>query len=374
MTGARGSDAPDQRRHRRRLLRGTRVAAAGAAVVAVGAVVVALADGGDDAGDTAGAPAAATATATVERRDLVDRESVDGTLGYADASPLRAGDAGTMTAIREPGSVVRRGHSLYDVDNAPSAWLLYGSLPAWRDFSPWMSDGEDVRQLERNLRALGYDPYGDMTVDDEWTWATTAAVRRFQDARGVTEDGTLAQGEVVFRPGSSRVGELKAAVGQEVAPGAELAELSTTRREVSVDLDADRQEVVRAGDIVTVELPNGDTARGRIAEVGKVARPPSEDAEPTIEVTIALRGPAARRSGLDQAPVDVGFAVERRRDVLAVPVTALLALSGGGFAVEAVDADGRRRLVPVDPGLYAEDYVEVSGSGLREGMRVVSAE
>jgi peptidoglycan hydrolase-like protein with peptidoglycan-binding domain len=351
-----------------------RIVAAGAAAAAAAATAVILADGSENAGATR--DPAPTATARVERRDLVDRETLDGTLGYADAAPLRAGAAGTLTAIRESGSVVRRGHSLYDVENAPAAWLLYGSLPAWRDFSPYMSDGEDVRQLERNLRALGADPYGDMTVDDEWTWATTAAVQRFQDARGLTEDGTLAQGEVVFRPGPSRVGELKAQVGQEIAPGAaELAELSTTRREVTVDLDADRQGLVRAGDTVTVELPNGDTARGRISEVGKVAtNPASEDAESTIEVTIALRGRAGRGSGLDQAPVDVGFAVERRSDVLAVPVAALLARSGGGFAVEAIDADGRRRLVPVDPGTYAEDYVEVSGSGLREGMRVVTAE
>jgi peptidoglycan hydrolase-like protein with peptidoglycan-binding domain len=348
--------------------------AAGAAATVAAAAAVILADGGDSSGATS-AGSAPTATATVERRDLVDRETLDGTLGYADAAPLRAGASGTLTGIREPGSVVRSGHALYDVDNAPAAWLLYGSLPAWRDFTPYMSDGEDVRQLERNLRALGYDPYGDMTVDDDWTWATTAAVRRFQDARGLTEDGALAQGEVVFRPGPSRVGELKATVGAEIAPGAELAELSTTRREVSVDLDADRQELVRTGDTATVELPNDDTARGHITEVGKVATTPaSEDAEPTIEVTIALRGRAARGSGLDQAPVDVGFAVERRKDVLAVPVTALLARSGGGFAVEAVGGDGRRRLVPVDPGLYAEDYVEVSGSGLREGMRVVTAE
>jgi multidrug efflux pump subunit AcrA (membrane-fusion protein) len=60
--------------------------------------------------------------------------------------------------------------------------------------------------------------------------------------------------------------------------------------------------------------------------------------------------------------------------VLAVPVTALLARSGGGFAVEAVDGDGSGRLVPVEPGIYAEEYVEVSGPGLREGERVVTAE
>jgi peptidoglycan hydrolase-like protein with peptidoglycan-binding domain len=351
-------------------MRPARVVAAGAALAAAAAAAVVVADGGGDAGAT-GSAAAPTATATVERRDLVDRESVDGTLGYADGSPFGASAVGTLTAIRESGAVVRRGRSLYDIGDEPAAWLLYGSLPAWRDFTPYMSDGDDILQLERNLRALGYDPYGDMTVDDEWGWATTAAVERFQDDRGLTEDGSLAQGEVVFRPGPSRVGELIATVGQEVAPGAELGELSTTRREVTVDLAADRQELVRTGDIVTVELPNDNTVRGRVTEVGKVAtQPSSEDAEPTIEVTIALRGRAARGSGLDQAPVDVGFASERRKDVLVVPVTALLARSGGGFAVETADG----RLVPVKPGVYAEDYVEVSGSGLREAMRVVTAE
>jgi multidrug efflux pump subunit AcrA (membrane-fusion protein) len=355
-------------------VRRARVLAAVAAAAAAAAAAAILADGGSSPGATRNG-AAPGATATVERRDLVDRESLDGTLGYADVSPLRAGVAGTLTAIRDSGDVVRRGRSLYDVDDEPAAWLLYGPLPAWRDFIPYMSDGDDIRQLERNLRALGSDPDGDMTVDDDWTWATTAALRRFQDARGLTEDGTLAQGEVVFRPGPSRVGELKASVGAEVAPGAELGELSTTRREVTVDLDADRQELVRAGDTVTVELPDGKEARGRVTEVGKVAtQPATEDAEPTIDVTIELRGRAGRGSGLDQAPVDVGFASEGRKDVLAVPVTALVARSGGGFAVEAVDAAGRRRLVPVDPGMYAEDHVEVSGAGVREGMRVVTAE
>jgi hypothetical protein len=345
-------------------------AAAGAAVLVAGAVVVA---GGDDAPPVRAA-SNATATATVERRDLVDRESVDGTLGYAAAAPLPAGASGTITALPEAGAVIRRGRSLYSVDGEPAAWLLYGALPAWRDFAPGMSDGEDVRQLERNLRALGDDPDGDMTVDDEWTWATTAAVRRFQDERGLTEDGTLARGEVVFRPGRARVGEVKAALGQAVAPGAEIASLSTTRREVTVDLDATRQSLAHEGDAVTVGLPNGRTVRGRIADVGKVAQQPAgEDAEPTIEVLVELRGRAARGSGYDQAPVDVGFASERRKDALVVPVTALLARAGGGYAVEVVEG-GRRRLLDVEPGLYAEDFVEVAGEGLREGMKVVRAE
>ena len=76
--------------------------------------------------------------------------------------------------------MIRRGQSLYGVDDEPAAFLLYGSLPAWRDFAPGMTDGEDVRQLERNLRALGYDP-GDMTSTTTGTGRPTAAVERFQD-------------------------------------------------------------------------------------------------------------------------------------------------------------------------------------------------
>jgi multidrug efflux pump subunit AcrA (membrane-fusion protein) len=237
-----------------------------------------------------------------------------------------------------------------------------------------MTDGADVRQLERNLRALGYDPDHDMTIDDDWTWATTAAVERFQDARDMTEDGTLTRGEVVFRPGPARIGETRATVGQSVAPGAQIGELTSTRREITVKVPADRQDVAHVRADVTIDLPTGRNARGRIEDVAKVAdKAASEDAVPTIAVTIAVRGRAAHGTGLDQAPVDVGFARDRRKNVLAVPVTALLARSGGGYAVEVVNG-GRHRLVPVEPGTYADDYVEVSGSGLSEGMKVVTAE
>ena len=342
-----------------------------AAVTAAGAGLVGLAGG--DPGRPSAARAAAGDTATVERRDLVDREDVDGTLGYADTGSLVAGASGTITRLRAAGAVVRRGDALYWLDGAPAAFLLYGRLPAWRDFQPGMEDGADVRQLERNLRALGYDPDGEMDVDGEWDWATTAAVRRFREARGLSEDGALAKGEVAFRRGATRIGAAKADVGQMAAPGRELAAVSSTERRVTVDLEATRQRLSRKGDTVTVELPTGRTVKGRIAQVGKVAKQPAgeDGGEPTIEVTIALRGRAARGSGLDQAPVDVGFAVERRKGVLTVPVKALLARQAGGFALEVVEA-GAHRFVDVEPGLYADDYVEITGD-LRAGQTVVTA-
>jgi hypothetical protein len=160
------------------------------------------------------------------------------------------------------------------------------------------------------------------------------------------------------------MGEAKAPLGDQVAPGKPLAEVSSEERVVTVDIDASRQRLAHGRDRVTVDLPSGRTVHGRISDVGKVAVK-SEDGS-TITVTITLPGKAGN---LDQAPVDVGFAVERRKVTLAVPVKALLARQGGGYAVEVVG----RGLVAVEPGPYADDLVEVRGDGLHEGDRVVTA-
>jgi peptidoglycan hydrolase-like protein with peptidoglycan-binding domain len=348
-------------------MRRGRIAAGG--LVAAGALAVggALLTGGQpsSAAPPAARPAGTTAAA-VERRDLVDRESIDGKLGYADESTINAGAAGVLTRLPDPGSVIGRGHSLYDVNDKPAAFLLYGDLPAWRDFTPGMTDGADVLQLERNLRALGYDPG---TVDEDWDYNTTAAVEDFQKDRGLDETGTLKLGSIVFRAEATRIAQAKAAIGDTVSPGRPLAGVSSTRRAITVALDARRQRIAKVGEKVTVDMPDGTTANGRIRDVGTVATA-AGNADPTIDVTVALRGRGARGTRLDQAPVGVNFAVEQRKGVLAVPVKALVARQGQGYAVETAGG----QFIPVEPGLYAGDWVEVSGSGLREGMRVVSAE
>jgi hypothetical protein len=57
---------------------------------------------------------------------------------------------------------------------------------------------------------------------------------------------------------------------------------------------------------------------------------------------------------------------------LAVPVNALLALADGSYAVE-IDSGGRRRVVPVQTGLFDEDggIVEISGTDITAGTRVL---
>jgi Putative peptidoglycan binding domain/HlyD family secretion protein len=348
--------------------------AAAAGVVLCGAAWWTGARAGSRDGDQDAGGEPATTTAAVTRRDLRAQEEVDGTLGYGEARLVGNGREGTITGLPEEGAVVTRGKALYRVDGRPVP-LFYGRLPAWRELSVGVDDGPDVRQLEHNLVALGYDPDRTITVDDHFSWATRAAVERWQEAAGLEETGTFAKGDAVWQPGPVRVGKLKAAVGDPARPGSPLLEVTDTGRQVTIDLDASRQPYVRVGDRVDLELPGGRTTTGRVASVGKVAAAPAGDdgdgggGDPTVELVVTLDKPKQTGS-LDQAPVDASITTEVRRGVLAVPVNALLALAEGGYAVE-VERQRRRDLVGVATGLFADGQVEVSGQGLAAGDRVV---
>jgi peptidoglycan hydrolase-like protein with peptidoglycan-binding domain len=334
--------------------------------VAVGAGLL-LARGGDDA-SAASTEAKTTTTAEVQRRNLVVRETFDGTLGYSDTRPLSGAGQGTITKLPAEGSTVLRGQPLYVVDGR-AVRLLYGAEPLYRRLAAGIADGPDVRQLEANLAVLGYDTGA---VDDHFDSSTTAALKRWQDAIGVAETGALELRDAVFLPGPRRIGSVTAVVGSSLQPGSEVLETTSTKAVVTVDLDARRQDLVHKGDAVQVELPSGRTVNGRITSVGTVAvaaasSDPGQESTPTITVEISVAGV----HGLDGAPVDVGLATEKKRGALAVPVEALLALRGGGYAVE-VDRGGARSLVAVRTGTFADGWVEVEGADLRPGTQVVT--
>ena len=73
----------------------------------------------------------------------------------------------------------------------------------------------------------------------------------------------------------------------------------------------------------------------------------------------------------DNTSVNVLIATESAHDVLTVPVTALVALAEGGYAVEVVDSSGATHLVAVKPGIYSDTRVQVSSDELRAGDTVV---
>ena len=193
-------------------------------MLAIGATVI---DGGGPAARTTGLSTGSTrATATVTSRDLVEREELDGTLGYGATKDVSLGSPGTITALPEEGAVVDRGGVIAEVDGR-AVRLLFGIRPLWRQLDAGVSDGPDVRQLEENLVALGHARPSSLTVDDTWTDATTQAVKRWQKAMGVEQTGTVAPAQVVVLPAAVRVAEHRTTIGAAAAGGTVLTVTGT---------------------------------------------------------------------------------------------------------------------------------------------------
>jgi len=300
--------------------------------------------------------------------------SAESSLSTARSSAALYGQSSTFTKLPSVGQVIARGQSLYEI-SGQSAVLLYGSVLPTRAFIAGMSRGSDVAELNSNLDALGY---GQGLTGDTFSAATAAAIRAFQSAHGLSVTGELLLGSVVFEPGPVRVTSVTPTVGATVMPGPVLG-ITSTARQVKVALDAAQQASVKVGDQVTITLPDNQTTPGRINYVSSVATSPSskpgeEESAPTIEVDATPTDPTAT-GHLDQAPVNVLITTESVENALAVPIDALLALAGGGYALEV--AEGRvHRLEAVSLGLLddADGLVQVSGQGVSAGQRVVVPE
>jgi peptidoglycan hydrolase-like protein with peptidoglycan-binding domain len=343
---------------------------AGVLAVAVGGGAAAAFAMNDQSEAATPASAPPSATATINRGDVIDTESVDGNLTYADERTIAAGATGTVTWAPDEGATITRGKPLLKVNGKPVV-LMYGSMPLYRPMRQGVDGGADVEQLERNLDALGFGD--DMTVDDSFSAATAEAVRDWQDDMGLPETGAVDASQVVFQAGAVRVSDVKATLGSQAGPGKPALTLTGTERIVHVDLDATKQTLAKKGAAVTVELPDGKQVKGRITEVGTVAtasntdnQDPGDDSY-TVGVDIKVSSKGIGR--LDQAPVTIEMESERSKNVLSVPLEALLALREGGFGVEVVEG-GASRIVPIELGTYGGGRVEVTGAGLREGMKV----
>jgi hypothetical protein len=324
-----------------------------------------------------------TGLQTVTRQNLVSQTQLSGTLGYAGSYSVVNQTPGTVTDLPTAGQVASQGQVLYRVDGAPVV-LLYGITPAYRSLSEgtYAGDvtGSDVAELNTDLVALGYAASSEIpSGSDEFTWWTKDAVEKLQAALGVKQTGTLALGQAVFLPGAARVTAIPATLGGPALPGQPVLMATSTTRQVSIALDAAEQSEVAVGDKVTITLPTDQATPGVISSVGTVATAPSSSgsgsagsSNPTITVLVNPTDPAAT-GNWDQAPVNVTITTGAVTDALVVPVDALLAQSGGGYAVETVGADDIHHLVPVSLGLFddADGLVQVTGTSLAAVERVV---
>ncbi|HEY3842604.1 MAG TPA: peptidoglycan-binding protein [Acidimicrobiales bacterium] len=322
------------------------------------------------------------------------------TLSLEQASAVNPGT--TFTALPQVGDIVKEDQSVYSVSNVPVP-LLYGTIAVYRAFDVGMSDGWDVGELTQDLIRLGYG--AGLTQSNHYSAATAAAVERWQHALGLPATGEILLDQMVFEPGPIRVTSVTPSVGSTVGGGAgsggggggTVLTATSTTPIVTVNLDVSQEYLVKPDDAVSIVLPDGtSTVGGHIETVGSVATCPGgggtgsgtgatngsstaaqsscsssgsgSSSTPTVTVTISLDS-TPELATLDQAPVNVDITTQRAPNVLAVPVNALLALQGGGFGVDVVSGH-TSHLVGVTTGLYSDNLVQVSGSGLSVGTRV----
>ncbi|GAA1571886.1 peptidoglycan-binding protein [Kribbella hippodromi] len=340
------------------------------ALGAVGAAGAVAATGvlGTGSGSTSSATASTpSSTAEVKQTTLTRTETVDGSLGYGGTTPVQvAGQAaGTLTWLPAAGQVLTRGEPVYSVD-AKKVPLLYGATPLYRTLTVG-SEGPDVTMLEQNLSALGYTGF---TVDHEYTARTATAVRAWQEALGRKETGTIAPGEVVVASGPKRVAVVNGILG--TPAGGAVLTWTGTGRVVTVELETQYEDLIKVGAKAIVELPDGTEVEAVVASIGTTATAKSGASGDSSTVTLPVTLTVADQKKLGRyqaAPVNVTVAAESRRNILAVPVNALVAREGGGYAVQAVTGSGVE-YKPVKLGMFADGLVEISGAGITKGLKV----
>ncbi|MGW6705907.1 peptidoglycan-binding protein [Streptomyces sp. NPDC054956] len=316
-------------------------------------------------------------TAVVEKGSLSTSIQVAGSLGHDAPTPVVGSGQGTITALPAVGSVVKAGGTLYEVDGRPVV-LMTGNRPMWRDLGPGVGDGPDVKQLKSNLVALGHADGLRLAVDEKFTDGTATAVKRWQKAVGAKETGTVTPGSVAMLPlGTVQVQKLGAQLGSALGATAVMTVTSTDL--VAVVQPAENQlsqfkpdgkVVVNLAGAVTVEgrirsLIRGDAGAGDGGSGGGGA---GAGGQQKTSVTIVLGDQdKARQAG--PSSVTVNVVGETAADALIVPVTALLALDGGGYGVKVVDGT-TSRLVKVRLGLVADAKAQITGD-VASGDQVV---
>ncbi|WP_144710023.1 peptidoglycan-binding protein [Curtobacterium pusillum] len=304
------------------------------------------------------AAGAQSATATVDRGDLTDSKVFAGTLGYGAARGVPGAAQGTLTWLPEPGQVIHRDDFLYAVDER-GVRSMHGTVPVWRSLERGRK-GTDVHQLNANLAALGYD----VSVDDTFGPRTQRAVRQWQRDRGHERTGVLTARDIAFVDGDVRVGTVGGKLGQ--PSGGDVVTVTSTKRIVTATVSQREAERLAVGTKVQVRI-NGAGAPMPGSVTG-VQPSTGEDAGSKVDVEVSFEAGDRKLPAAASAQIDATGVTER--DVLSVPIAALVAGSGGRYAVDVVRRDGTTKRVRVETGLVADGRVAVTG-GVAEGDRVV---
>jgi peptidoglycan hydrolase-like protein with peptidoglycan-binding domain len=245
-----------------------------------------------------------------------------------------------------------------------------------------MTDGPDIAELQSNLLALGFGQRFGLIADGHYSQADQRATAAFAQAAGLpTAGNVLAFGSVVFEPGPVLVIGHPAPLGSAVSGGTPVVQVVGTTPQVVAEVSFSNGSLVKVGIPASITLDRGHpplagsvSAVSSTPPVGAGSSPAAGTAQGAgqgIFVTIGLASPPSDLP-LQGTQVAVQLQTNVLHDVFIVPVTALVALVEGGYALQVDDKNGRWHLIPVTVGAIdsVDDLAQVNGINLREGLRV----
>lgn len=266
--------------------------------------------------------------------------------------------SGVVTSVTvDQGAAVAAGDVVYTVDLRPVV-VAEGTVPAFRDLARGVR-GEDVTQLQGLLAELGFY---DGELDGRFGAGLRRAVLDWQESLGLTEDGVVRRGDVVFVP------ELPTNVtlAAEIEVGNPLAGGELAMRRVLGDVDfwisttpeqrsqiplmapvlvirddgaweariADVAEDVATGELrLVLEAPEGGPVCGSDCDPVSLEGQSTFPAE--IVVVPSVSGPVVPVAAIETLPD--GSTVVTASDGAQVPI-GVVASSGGMAVVEGIGA------------------------------------
>ncbi len=296
-------------------------------------------------------------------------------LASVDAGPSIAA-GGEVELFVTDGQPLVSGDVVAAVDGAPVTAIVT-DVEFDRDLEDGVDDGADVAVVEEMLLALGYDADGDLVVDETFDDATATALTEWKEDLentfdGVTVDGSLDLDEILVVAPDTTVGTVPAYETTVLASGSPLwsTTTQTTQRVVTAAIPvADQDQLVEAT-AVDVEFPDGELVSGTVTSLAtsSTVDPANPDADATLAVEITLPSVPVAFEALNELDVVVKLVDEIAVGVTAVPVSALVAVGDGTYAVEVVSG-GATQFVGVAPGMFSNGLVEVDG--ITPGTQVV---
>lgn len=183
----------------------------------------------------------------------------------------------------------------------------------------------------------------------------------------------------ILSPISGTVTSSKAKIG---APGTGVLFVVENRNDLILNMKISEYDInsVQIGQkvIVNAEMIGEKEMQGTVSYVGDAAIKAGEQAESEapekveFKVSVAITNPDP---GLKIGASARGkITVKEKKDILAVPMEALIKHKGGYAVVEAVKSGKgfKARIIPVKIGLETDFSTEISGAQLKKGMLLVS--